>query len=52
MSDEVIEELEQFHTQLYTSYGSLGKEFKTLFEDMTRQLAAQREENSRLRAAL
>ncbi|KPI45827.1 Kinesin-like protein bimC [Cyphellophora attinorum] len=52
ISGEVIEELEQFHTQLHTSYSSLGKDFKTLFEDMTTRLASQREENDRLRTAL
>ena len=52
ISGEVIEELEQFHTQLHTSYSSLGKEFKHLFEDMSSQLAKQREENDRLRQSL
>ena len=52
ISGEVIAELDQFHTQLHTSYSSLGKEFKTMFEDMTKQLAAQREENDRLRREL
>ena len=52
ISGEVITELEQFHSDLHTSYSALGKEFKTMFEDITRQLAVQRVENDRLRAAL
>ena len=52
ISGEVIAELEQFHAQLHTSYSSLGKEFKTMFEGMTKQLTAQREENDRLRTEL
>ena len=52
ISGEVICELEQFHAELHTSYSALGKEFKNMFEDITKQLATQRAENDRLRAAL
>ena len=52
ISGEVISELEQFHTQLHTSYSSLGKDFKTLFDDLTKQLSGQRQENDRLRREL
>ncbi|EXJ96351.1 kinesin family member 11 [Capronia coronata CBS 617.96] len=52
ISAEVISELEQFHTQLHSSFSGLGKDFKALFEDMTKQLAAQREVADSLRFAL
>jgi len=52
ISGEVISELGQFHTQLHASYGGLGKEFKAIFEDLTKQLAGQREESNRLRREL
>ncbi|EXJ79097.1 kinesin family member 11 [Capronia epimyces CBS 606.96] len=52
ISGEVISELEQFHTQLHASYSGMGKEFKALFDGMTKQLAAQREAADVLRSAL
>lgn len=52
ISGEVISELDQFHTQLHASYSGLGKEIKSVFDDLTKQLTAQREESDRLRAAL
>jgi kinesin family member 11 len=52
ISAEVISELEQFHTQLHTSYSGLGKDFKAMFDELTRQLSAQREEIDDLRTAL
>lgn len=38
--------------QLHTSYSSLGKEFKSIFEEMMRHLASQRSEADRLRRQL
>lgn len=52
ISAEVISELEQFHTQLHSSYSGLGKDFKNLFDDLTQQLSAQRQEAHDLRSAL
>lgn len=52
ISGEVISELDQFHTQLFTSYSGLGKEIKAVFDDLSKQLAAQRDESDRLRKAL
>lgn len=52
ISAEVISELDQFHAQLHTSYSSLGKDFKTLFDELTRQLSVQRQEADELRSAL
>jgi len=52
ISGEVMTELELFHAQLHASYSGLGKDFKAIFEDMSRDLATQRDEADRLRAAL
>lgn len=52
ISGEVITELDHFHTQLHASYSGLGKEIKAVFDDLTKQLTAQREESDRLRAAV
>lgn len=52
ISAEVISELEQFHTQLHSSYSGLGKDFKTMFDELTTQLTAQREEIDDLRSEL
>ncbi|KAK5104734.1 Kinesin- motor protein [Lithohypha guttulata] len=52
ISGEVISELAQFHSQLHTSYSGLGKEIKAVFDDLSKQLQAQREESDRLRSAL
>lgn len=52
ISAEVISELDEFHTQLHASYAGLGRDFKSMFEDATRQLLSQREEIACLRGAL
>ncbi|KAJ9633821.1 Kinesin- motor protein [Knufia peltigerae] len=52
ISAEVMSELEQFHAQLHTSYSGLGKDVKTMFDELTRQLSTQREEADTLRFAL
>ena len=52
ISGEVISELEQFHTQLHTSYSTLGRDFKFMFEDIAKQLNAQKAEADRLRSDL
>ena len=52
ISGEVISELDQFHTQLHTSYSTLGRDFKFMFEDITKQLNAQKAEADRLRSDL
>lgn len=38
--------------QLHASYSTLGKDFKTVFEDLTRHLVTQRSESERLRRQL
>ena len=52
ISGEVISELDQFHTQLHGSYSSLGKDFKSIFDDVTKQMNAQRTEIVALRQQL
>ena len=49
---DVVSELTAFHTHLHSSYASLGKEFKTVFEDLLRQIATQKSESDRLRRQL
>jgi kinesin family member 11 len=52
ISGEVIAELDEFHTQLHSSYAGLGRDFKAMFEDIIRRLTAQKEEAEHLRVAL
>ncbi|PKS08291.1 hypothetical protein jhhlp_005235 [Lomentospora prolificans] len=52
ISADVLSELDAFHNQLHTSYSSLGKEFKSVFEEMMRHIASQRSEADRLRRQL
>ncbi len=52
ISGEVISELEQFHTQLHLSYSALGRDFKSVFEDVIKHANSQREEVEELRRQL
>ena len=52
ISADVISELDTFHTHLHASYAGLGRDFKTLFDDLSRQLTSQREEITKMRNAL
>ncbi|CZT05795.1 probable kinesin-related protein bimC [Rhynchosporium graminicola] len=52
ISAEVISELGAFHTQLHTSYSSLGRDFKGLFEDLLKHIHAQKAEADKLRQQL
>ncbi|KAL1882105.1 hypothetical protein VTK73DRAFT_2196 [Phialemonium thermophilum] len=49
---DVVSELNNFHNQLHSSYSSLGKDFKTLFEELCRQINSQKAESDRLRRQL
>lgn len=49
ISKEVIGEFTDFHEQLHASYSTLGKDFKSLFEEMVRHLNEQKTEINRLR---
>jgi kinesin family protein 11 len=49
ISAGIATELDAFHGQLEDSYVSLGREFKTLFEDLIRRMNDQQAEAQRLR---
>ncbi|KAG8533025.1 uncharacterized protein KY384_001808 [Bacidia gigantensis] len=49
ISAEVIKELGTFQLQLHTSYSSLGKDFKGIFEDLVQRMGAQKAEAEELR---
>ncbi|KAL8703843.1 MAG: hypothetical protein Q9201_002993 [Fulgogasparrea decipioides] len=50
ISAEVINELGGFHTQLHTSYSSLGRDFKAIFEELVKHVSAQKAEAEELRS--
>ncbi|MCJ1285955.1 kinesin motor protein cin8 [Xylographa opegraphella] len=52
ISAGVINELEDFHTQLHTSYSSLGRDFKNIFEELLKHLNTQKAEADALRKKL
>ncbi|KAB8290374.1 hypothetical protein EYC80_010807 [Monilinia laxa] len=52
ISAEVISELGAFHTQLHGSYSSLGRDFKSIFEDLLKHVNAQKAEANELRQQL
>ena len=52
ISAEVLSELGSFHTQLHGSYSSLGRDFKTLFEDLLKRINSQKTEADHLRQQL
>ena len=52
ISKEVIGEFSEFHAQLHDSYSTLGKNFKSVFEDMAAHLDGQKAEINRLRSQL
>jgi kinesin family protein 11 len=52
IAGDVLNEMTDFHGQLHTSYSSLGKDFKSIFEDLVRHITAQRCESDNLRRQL
>lgn len=44
ITGEVLSEMESFKSQLHTSYSSMGKEFKGMFEDLMKHVASQKAE--------
>jgi kinesin family protein 11 len=48
ISASIITELEAFHTQVHSSYAGLGRDFKTTFDDLVKDLNEQQAENERL----
>lgn len=49
---DVLSELDTFHQHLHTSYSSLGKDFKSMFEELVQHLGSQRAESNSLRRQL
>lgn len=49
---DVVAEMANLHTHLHNSYSSLGKDFKSIFEDLVKHLTAQRSESENLRRQL
>ncbi|KAL9597025.1 MAG: hypothetical protein Q9219_005400 [cf. Caloplaca sp. 3 TL-2023] len=49
ISAEVINELSSFHSQLHTSYSSLGRDFKSIFEELVKHVNTQKAEAEELR---
>ncbi|KAI0546437.1 P-loop containing nucleoside triphosphate hydrolase protein [Xylaria curta] len=52
IAQDVLSELSTFHNLLHASYTDLGKDFKTIFEDLVRHNAAQKKESDDLREQL
>ncbi|KAK4184481.1 putative kinesin-like protein bimC [Podospora australis] len=52
IAGDVLSELGVFHTQLHASYSSLGKDFKSIFEDLLNNISTQKAESDRLRSEL
>ncbi|KAK7718332.1 Kinesin-related motor protein [Diaporthe eres] len=49
---DVMSELDTFHSHLHASYSTLGKDFKTIFENLLRHISVQRSESDCLRRQL
>ncbi|KAI6085804.1 kinesin-domain-containing protein [Hypoxylon rubiginosum] len=52
ISQDVLSELGTFHNQLYSSYSSLGKDFKSIFEELLSHITSQKKESDNLREQL
>lgn len=52
IAQDVLSELGAFHNQLHTSYASLGKDFKGIFEDLLKHIMSQKKESDSLRTQL
>ncbi|CAK7215418.1 Kinesin-related motor protein [Sporothrix bragantina] len=49
IADDVLSELGTFHNQLHSSYSTLGKDCKGIFESLLKQMNTQRDESEVLR---
>ncbi|KAJ5121013.1 uncharacterized protein N7515_008974 [Penicillium bovifimosum] len=52
ISKEVIGEFSEFHSQLHSSYSTLGRDFKSMFENMATHVDEQKNEINKLRLEL
>jgi len=48
----ILSEIDDFHSQLHGSYLSLGRDFRSAFDDMLREICEQREELDALRTQM
>ena len=49
IAEDVLSELGTFHSQLHASYNNVGKDFKSLFDDLLKHVSAQRTASDTLR---
>ncbi|KAF1981695.1 kinesin heavy chain [Aulographum hederae CBS 113979] len=49
ISAGIVTEIDSFQTQLHTSYAALGRDFKSTFDDLLKQMTAQQQEVNDLR---
>jgi kinesin family protein 11 len=52
ISAGILSEIETFHSQLHTSYSAMGRDFKSTFDDLTKEIAEQSEELEALRTQM
>ncbi|ORY54857.1 P-loop containing nucleoside triphosphate hydrolase protein, partial [Pseudomassariella vexata] len=52
IAQDVLSELGTFHNMLHTSYSTLGKDFKSIFEELLKHITSQKQESDRLRQQL
>ncbi|KAI0895705.1 kinesin-domain-containing protein [Annulohypoxylon nitens] len=52
IAEDVLSELGVFHNQLHHSYSSLGKDFKSIFEELLKHITSQKKESDALREQL
>ncbi|KAI0474038.1 kinesin-domain-containing protein [Xylariaceae sp. FL0804] len=52
IAQDVLSELGAFHGQLHNSYASLGREFKSIFEELLKHITTQRQESDTLKQQL
>lgn len=52
IAEDVLSELSTFHNQLHSSYSSLGKDCKSIFDELLRHISVQRSESESLRRQL
>lgn len=52
IAGDVLSEMTDFHDHLHNSYSALGKDFKSIFEDLVRHITTQRTECDSLRRQL
>lgn len=52
ISADIVSEMATFHNQLHTSYSTLGKDCKTIFDELVKHITTQRSESDNLRRQL